>query len=798
MELLIEPMTKLICLYKFLGYHRAELNWQLCSDPDMKLNKTIKKRKLVYRTEKRISRLLEELRIALSEDDLIQILIECDTQESQCRNSREEFIEIQHRPTDIIFNKGAFFNMTNIRIPEDIQIGLSFGHKFLFPYACTDKNMCDILAQLDLTITQAIPDLKQLGATNEICRILRKQSRIQYDNNKIWLSFVHLRSKQFFFQNKDIFATKSDKGGHTVVLSLEQYNTRLTEMLSDDSYQTTSSNPLVNLVERESRFIALFKKDPTLKSLFKGIPLYEPRTLLLSKFYGLIKLHKDGCPLRPITAMIGGAGYMLGKIFNKMLNQVFPVTKFHIRDSYNFVKFINKTVLKANDKLVSFDVVSMFTSIPTDLVKTIVLKKSNKFFTEFSLNRADLNAILDFLLVECTFFTAQDKIFKQVKGLPMGNCISPTLARIVMDEAIRMLLKELPQISFIKVFVDDTIAAIDSDLIDKALDILNGFMPGQIRFTKELENAQGAINFLNMTLIRHTITLTPFEKKYSVITKWYRKSFASGRLLNFFSSHKRTTILGTAIHFIKTVLILSDPCFYSDNRTIVIETLRENSFPESLILILMQTYYTYMKPLITNNNDSDILEDEQFLFYNNFTDLLQQNISSRPICNNNLAVHNINRTIPDEDQTKYAIFPHAIIGGREIKRILHDNKRSNVVLADSVRNTKLNSIRTIKTHTPLINRRNVILTSNCFCEAKMRICMTGVNETGTHVERRIITKKTVCDRYSHAFNKIKIKRGLFYANQTKSLLKFLHWKHRIKLDKTYKYEFPTSKLVKLI
>lgn len=598
MDSFIEPMAELISLYKFLGYQRAELNWQLCADPNKQLRETIKSYKAVHKYERRISILSERLRIILTEEELIELLIECDSQEILCRNSREIEIETQHRPTNVIFNKKALFNMTNVTIPEDIQIGLSFGHKFLFPFACTDKNMCEILAQLDLTIEQAIPDLKQLGATSEICRILRKQSRIQHDNNKIWLSFIHLRTREFFFQNKNLFATRSDKGGHTIVLSLEQYNSRLTTMLNDDCYQRISYDPLGGLVEKESHFIKRLQKDPSLKLLFKGVPLFEPETLLLSKFYGLIKKHKDDFPLRPITAMVGGVGYLLGKIFNKMLNRIFPVTKIHIKDSYEFAKFINEVKINTNDRLVSFDVVSMFTSIPTELVKSIVLNNSNKFFDEFSLNRADLNAILDFLLTECTFFTAQDNIFKQVKGLPMGNCISPTLARIVMDEIVKKLLSTIPQISFIRVFVDDTIAAIDFKLIDKALEVLNGFMPGQIKFTKEIENDMGSINFLNLTLIRKTITLTRFEKENIIIAKWYRKHFASGRLLNYFSSHKRTTILGTAIHFIKTVLTLSDPSFYSANRDIVIETLRDNSFPEDLIELLMLSHYTYMKPLI--------------------------------------------------------------------------------------------------------------------------------------------------------------------------------------------------------
>lgn len=123
----------------------------------------------------------------------------------------------------------------------------------------------------------------------------------------------------------------------------------------------------------------------------------------------------------------------------------------------------------------------------------------------------------------------------------MGSCISPTLARIVMDVVIKDLLKKVPQISFIKVFVDDTIAAMDFELIDKALDVLNNFRPNQIKFTKEIEQ-DGSINFLNVTIKRTEISISPLQKDFILITKWYRKHFASGRLVNFHSLHKKSTV----------------------------------------------------------------------------------------------------------------------------------------------------------------------------------------------------------------------------------------------------------------
>lgn len=203
MESLVEPMSKLLANYKSLGHHRAILNWLSCSDPEKTHSETKRRSKTIYKIEQDIANLLIHLKTSLNECDLAILLMECDSLEATHRESKELQIEADHRPTDVFFNDKTIFNLTNVNIPEDIQIGLSFGYKFLFPYACTDKNMCEILAQLDLTIEQSIPDLNQLGATLEICRILRKQSRMQYDLNKVWLSFINLRTKQFLFQHKD-------------------------------------------------------------------------------------------------------------------------------------------------------------------------------------------------------------------------------------------------------------------------------------------------------------------------------------------------------------------------------------------------------------------------------------------------------------------------------------------------------------------------------------------------------------------------------------------------------------------
>lgn len=330
----------------------------------------------------------------------------------------------------------------------------------------------------------------------------------------------------------------------------------------------------------------------------------------------------------------------------------------------------------------------------------------------------------------------------------MGSCLSPLIARIVMDEVVTFLLNHIP-LTFIRVFVDDTIAAVNANLANKALTLLNSFAPGQIIFTMEKEDTNASINFLNVTLTREA---------NSIFTNWYRKPFASGRLLNFYSSHKRTTVLATGAHFIKTVLLLSDPRFFHDNKPVVVQTLRENSFPEITIMTLINTFYTYMKPV-----DS----------------------------------HNTGKT---EVTNRYVIFPHAISHSKEIRGIISGLKEPDVILADSVRNTKINFVRTLKPIGSLASNSNVILSSQCKCQKKCIIDTPRFNESGEMAQKRLRSREDKnCDVFGHAFDEFQFHRGLHYKNQSRYLLRYIQWMHRHKLDMlSHPYHFPMFHFGKLI
>ena len=93
---------------------------------------------------------------------------------------------------------------------------------------------------------------------------------------------------------------------------------------------------------------------------------------VIPRFYGLPKIHKVSVPFRPIVSFINSPTYNLSKFLSRILSSLL-VNRYSVRNSKEFIDYVQNFTISENEILVSFDVVSLFTSVPVDKALDLVL-----------------------------------------------------------------------------------------------------------------------------------------------------------------------------------------------------------------------------------------------------------------------------------------------------------------------------------------------------------------------------------------------------------------------------------------
>ncbi|BHF63331.1 hypothetical protein SprV_0200632300 [Sparganum proliferum] len=114
--------------------------------------------------------------------------------------------------------------------------------------------------------------------------------------------------------------------------------------------------------------------------------------------------------------------------------------------------------------MVSFDVMSLFTSIPQDLaIETVELLLRNKYYeTENRLGHAQVLQLLKICLK--TYFTFDGTIYEEVKGTPIGSPISGFIVEAVLQR-LEALVFQHHRSKFWAPYVEDTFVVIERDQV---------------------------------------------------------------------------------------------------------------------------------------------------------------------------------------------------------------------------------------------------------------------------------------------------------------------------------------------
>lgn len=626
------------------------------------------------------------------------------------QESREVELESIHRPSQVFFDKKAIINISKTHIPEDIQLALSFGPRFTFPPPHDTFGLTVLLDDMCSDVHDHFPDCTKTEANKHI-HLNMEKVMLQYTLSKEqkWLLFIYYRTRKFFTEHSELKVARSDKGKHTVVLEKDVYIEKVNKLVLTNDYIKLHNFQIESLINKNNEITMEMLESKIIKSRH---PLHMTHAAP-AKFYGLIKIHKKDYPARPITAACGSPGFHMAKFMVEILQDIFDDKNHHVKNSVEFVNKLENMNIEEDECMVSFDVVSMFTSIPIDLVISIVSSRGDSIERKYNMKMELIARILTFLLRDCAIFLWQDNYYKQADSLAMGSPLSPIFADIVMTEILRVSLPGLPnQPKIMCVYVDDSFAIVKRNDVDLILEAFNSFNDN-MRFTCEREK-DGTICFLDVQV---------FRENTEIKTCWYKKPYASDRLLNFLSNHNSKCILGTAVAFIKTVLKLSHGSFFHQNKEVVEKILTHNSFPITSIIQILQSFYTYMRPIFGHERERKNYVPIKYV---------------PPL--NRLLIHKFKSLYPQAFFTAVPVRTHS--------KIFSNLKDSTNV------NSKTNQI----IHTECNCRKYVIIKHTSFGGT----CREILEE----IKKKYNTSKGRCRFGVHLFNKIYVNSGHAWYNKS--------------------------------
>ena len=252
----------------------------------------------------------------------------------------------------------------------------------------------------------------------------------------------------------DITILPADKGRSTVILNTKDYESKMSTLLSDtNTYEVLQKDPTPKFKRELTEMIRRWQREDPIPTPLKHF-IY-PTSEEIPKMYGLPKIHKANAPLRPhkanvplrpIIASQGSLTYNPSSVLADILSPLVGKSECHIKNSGDFVDKIKNLEVPPGQKLTSYDVSALFTSIPVpDAIKAVRIKldEDPRLQDRTPLSRERILELLSFCL-NTTFFSYRGVIYKQKHGAAMGSPVSPIIANLYMEGFEEIALRTAP------------------------------------------------------------------------------------------------------------------------------------------------------------------------------------------------------------------------------------------------------------------------------------------------------------------------------------------------------------------
>ena len=274
--------------------------------------------------------------------------------------------------SDLNLKKRWVINLSSKELTELERKGLE--HSLNFAIASNRIPTAEIVASVEEAIFRQNDETKQTVRA-EVSSAKTPPRNI--DSN-VFKALIALR------KDLDRVALSADKGNIVVVMDKHQYRENVLSTLNDKQTYTALKSDPTGRTERDlNQRLLLSKKSSKISE--ETYKLLRSSDGIAPQLYGLPKIHKEGVPLRPIVSFVNSAPtYNVSRYLARILSPVVGNTDNMVKNSQHFGEFIRHQTLDADQMLLSFDIVSLFTKIPVDLAIKVA---TNRFRYDDSLRQ---------------------------------------------------------------------------------------------------------------------------------------------------------------------------------------------------------------------------------------------------------------------------------------------------------------------------------------------------------------------------------------------------------------------------
>lgn len=481
------------------------------------------------------------------------------------------------------------------------------------------------------------PSGRNLGLENYIATSQSMFNNYPKENKNIKhnITLEQRRALKSLSEDDSIIIKEADKGGGIVLMNTNFYKLKILEMLTDQSYYRSIPN------SDQKHIFDLIKR---LISCNGNLTNHEHNFLLdfdckTSTFYGLPKIHKckliqDACKMqdseyievldpldlqfRPIVAGPNCETSRLSCCIDILLKPFLVHVKSYLRDDIDFLNRLPKTVTM-DTKIVSFDVVSLYSNIPHDLGLDAISFWLDKH-PELIPHRFSKQFIIEGIqiILENNNFSFNGSFYNQTKGTAMGTKMAPSYATLVLgflEEQLYTKLKETKGDQFANIiakkwerFLDDCFILWPYSIEEliKFQNCLNS-LHKDIQFKLKFSSTE--LSFLDVLVKKINTTIT---------TDIFFKITDSKQYLNFKSCHPKHTKINIPFNLARRICtIVSDPNTLSFRLKELVQILIERQYPLEIIssgiykalgiprselLCVHETSKTKLVPFISTHN----------------------------------------------------------------------------------------------------------------------------------------------------------------------------------------------------